>query len=227
MVRRSRPGLGAVRTWLAFGAVAVATVTIAPVTVALSTAFACTNLATVSPGSDVVRPGDRITLVGTSFPVPRTTGLTATPVAVRWRSVDGPVLAETVPDRTGTISVTIQVPDAPPGHVIIVITQRRPLPGVDGAAGQAVQYVDEPGTPARTSIRVLAPGEPFPTPRLASNRVASTDSGAGTTLLVLTVVLGAVALSLFGGGFIAYLHQARARAIEAESQPWPPWSPPW
>jgi hypothetical protein len=204
----------------------VVLLTAALAVVAGSVAFACTNLATVSLSTNAAHAGDTVTIVGTSFPVARNRDLPPTPVQVHWGQVDGPVVAEAVPDRTGTVSATFTVPEVPPGDVVIVVTQRRALEPVDGGEGGPVQYVDEPGTPARTSIRVLAPGERAPSRPLAGQVVAAGDGGSTTTLIVLTAVFGAIALSLFGGGFIAFLHQVRSRNLRA--QPWPPqWPPGW
>lgn len=199
--------------------VLVAILVLAGAALAGASAFACTNLATVSPSAEAVRPGDRITLVGTSFPVSRTSDRPTTGVEVHWGTASGPLMAATMPDRTGTISVTIEVPEAPAGHAVIVVTQRRPLP-TDGASTAAPAFVDEPGTPARTSVRVRAPGEPRDRPP-ATRVVAGAADNSNTTLLVLTAVTGAVALSLFGGGFIAFIHQHRTRA--QYPQAWPPW----
>src|SRR4051794_15788082 len=94
----------------------------------MASAFACTNLATISLSSGFGHPGDRITIIGTSFPVPRPTSTTpTTPVVVRWKSIDGPIIANAVPDRTGTISATFTVPQTDPGNVVIVAVQRRAI----------------------------------------------------------------------------------------------------
>src|SRR5437588_2792342 len=103
-MRRVRGGpLGA-------GLVASATVAVASAVFLAAGAFACTNLATISPSADSGQPGDSITIVGTSFPVPRAAGATPTSVMIRWSAVDGQVLATVVPDRVGTISATFTVP---------------------------------------------------------------------------------------------------------------------
>lgn len=190
-------------------------------------AFACTNLATMTLSSSAGHPGDSITLVGTSFPVPRSgSTATATPVVLRWRSSQGPILATVVPDRTGSISATFQVPPSEPGHAVIVGLQKRLVPNpADPDAPPFVQ--DEPGTPARASFRVLAPGEMAPPARAPVGVVAATGEGT-TALIVMMVLFGAVALSLFAGGVIAFLYQMRSRRMVAQPSPreesdWPPW----
>jgi len=199
-------------------AAVAAALTAAVVAWAAAAAFACTNLATMTLSSAAGHPGDTITLVGTSFPVPRTGSTAATtPVVLRWRSGDGPILATVVPDRTGSISATFQVPPSEPGHAVIIGLQKRQTSNPDNP--DAPPFVqDEPGTPARASFRVLAPGEMAPPLRIPGGLAATTGEGT-TALIVLMVLFGAVALSLFAGGVIAFLYQMRAR--QAVAQPWP------
>ena len=196
-------------------------VTVAVVVVVLATvAFACTNLATITLSSDSGHPGDTIALTGTSFPARTQGGVTPTPVEVHWKTADGPLLAKTTPDRTGTIVVTFAIPESAPGAAIIIATQRRSVPNPN-SPDAAPMLVDEFGTPARATLRVLAPGERATT--IASNAdfvPATTDSGS-TAIMVMLVLFGAVALSLFGGGVIAFLHQVRQRRLVA--QPWRNW----
>lgn len=188
-------------------------------------AFACTNLATMTLSSTTGHPGDTVTLVGTSFPVPRSTSTAPpTPVVLKWRSIDGPVLATALPDRTGSISATFRIPPSEPGHVVILGVQRRETFNPDNP--DAPPFVqDEPGTPARASFRVLGPGEMAAPVRVPAAHAVT--GGEGTTaLIVLMVLFGAVALSLFAGGVIAFLHQVRSRRMTP--QRWPPqdWTPP-
>lgn len=210
-------------------AATVATLVAVAMPVALSAAlwignaFACANLATISLSSAFGHPGDKIVIIGTSFPVPRATSTTLpTPVVVRWKSIDGEIIASAVPDRTGTISATFTVPQSEPGNVVIVAVQRRGL--VDAAAPDTppTVFIDEVGTPARATFRILAKGEFAPTPTPFSPVLASGGDSGSTALIVLMVLFGAVALSLFAGGVIAFLHQVRTR--RPEPQPvWPPY----
>jgi hypothetical protein len=188
---------------------------------AAATAFACSNLATISPSADSGHAGDTITLVGTSFPIPRSAGTPPTAVVVHWGSIDGPVVANAVPDRTGTISATFTVPPSQPGNVVILAVQRRAVPDANAPPDAPPKFfVDEPGTPARATFRVLAPGEVARRVTTESDFVeASSDDGA-TATVVLMVLFGAVSLSLFAGGVIAFLHQVGSRRTSTRAEPW-------
>lgn len=194
-------------------------------------AFACTNLATISLSAGFGHAGDTITLIGTSFPVPHpASAALPTPVVVRWRSIDGPIVATAVPDRTGTISATFTVPPSEPGNAVVVAVQRRPAvdtaPAAPGAPGASdappPAYVDEPGTPARATFRILAPGE-LASASLPFGTVLTTGEGdsGSTALTVMLVLFGTVALSLFAGGVMAFLHQLRSQ--RPAPQAWPPY----
>jgi hypothetical protein len=183
-------------------------------------AFACTNLATISTNAESGHPGDNLTIVGTSFPVPRAAGATPTSVVIRWGSVDGPVVATAVPDRTGTISSSFTVPPSAPGHVVIVAVQRRAVVDPDAPDAPPGLFIDEPGTPARATFRVLAPGETVLRAVPREDVVGANSDGGVTAMVVLMVLFGAVSLSLFAGGVIAFLHQVRSKRMAARVQPW-------
>lgn len=189
-------------------------------------AFACANLATLNLSVGAARPGTTITFTGAGFAVPRaSTGLTATPVVVHWEREDGPVIAEVTPDRYGTLSAQFTVPDSRPGTYIIVATQKTPRRTPGAPEDQAPALFAEPGTPARASFEVLAPGA------VASLHNAVVESGDraepqdqldATVWIVLTAAFGAVAMSLFGGGLIAFIHQSRKSREPATAR----WVPP-
>jgi hypothetical protein len=191
-----------------------------------ASAFACANLATLNLSTGSGRPGTTITFTGSSFAVPRANSdLTPTPVVVHWQWEEGPVLAEATPDRYGTISASFTVPEARPGTYIIVATQRTPR-AVPGAPADAVPALfAEPGTPARASFEVLAPGA-VPVIRTTAADSADVSEPTGqfdsTVWIVLTAAFGAVALSLFGGGLIAFIHQSRKAKEPARAR----WVPP-
>ena len=191
-----------------------------------ASAFACANLATLNLSVGAARPGTTITFTGAGFAVPRAnTGLTPTPVVVHWEREEGPIIAEVVPDRYGTISAEFTVPDAQPGTYIIVASQKTARRPAGAPEDQAPAYFAEPGTPARASFEVLAPGA------VASNRTPVVESGDrsepqgqldATVWIVLTAAFGAVAMSLFGGGLIAFIHQSRKSREPATAR----WVPP-
>ncbi len=189
-------------------------------------AFACARLATLNLSAGSGQSGTTITFTGAGFAVPRaSTGLTPTPVVVHWEWEDGPVIAEVVPDRYGSISAQFTVPETRPGTYIIVATQKTPRRAPGAPEEQPPAYFSEPGTPARASFEVLAPGA------IASQRSLVIESGDGsdsqgqldaTVWIVLTAAFGAVAMSLFGGGLIAFIHQSRESRKPATAR----WVPP-
>lgn len=189
-------------------------------------AFACANLATLNLSTAAAEAGTKVTFTGASFAVPRaSTGLSPTPVIVHWEWEGGPVIAEVVPDRYGSISTEFIVPEVRPGTYIIVATQRTPR-RVDGAPeGQPPMYFAEPGTPARASFEVLAPGAIAPdrSPFIeVQDQEVSQGQLDATVWIVLTAAFGAVAVSLFGGGLIAFIHQTRKAREPARAR----WVPP-
>lgn len=196
-----------VRRRLTVGVAAV----VAGVTTVVAVAFACTNLATINLSAEAAHPGDSISLTGTSFPVPRAqSGLPPTPVEIHWQSPEGPLLAKVVPDRSGTIVTTFTIPESAPGPRVIVATQRRTMVNPNTPDAPPV-VADEYGTPARATLRVLAPGERATTIVAEQEFAPLTVDSGSTGMMVLLVLFGAVALSLFGGGVIAFVYQMRQR----------------
>ncbi len=191
-----------------------------------ASAYACANLATLNLSTGSGRPGTTITFTGASFAVPRAgTGVNPTPVVVHWEWEEGPIIAEATPDRYGTISASFTVPEARPGTYIIVASQRTPRL-VPGAPADAVPaFFAEPGTPARASFEVLAPGA-VPVIRTPPAEASDVSGASGqldsTVWIVLTAAFGAVAMSLFGGGLIAFIHQSRKAKEPARAR----WVPP-
>ena len=191
-----------------------------------ASAFACANLATLSLSTGSGRPGTTITFTGSSFaPARASNGYSPTPVVVHWQWEDGPVLAEVPPDRFGTISASFAVPEAQPGKYIIIATQKtaRRVPGAP--ADQPPAYFAEAGTPARTSFEVLGPNA-VPVIRTPPPETVDMSDAQGqldsTVWIVLTAAFGAVAMSLFGGGLIAFIHQSKKSKEPARAR----WVPP-
>ncbi|MDQ4069640.1 MAG: hypothetical protein M3203_09275 [Actinomycetota bacterium] len=161
-------------------------------------AFACTNLATLNLSSTAGKPGDVVTVTGSSFAVGRGDAPTF-PVQLRWNGVDGMVLAETVPDRAGNISATFTVPEGIPGYYVLVATQRN------------AQGVDTYGTPARASYQILGPnGQSVVAAPPASAAAALPSESSSAGIIALTVGLGVLGVGLFAAGFIAFVRQTRA-----------------
>jgi len=193
------------------------------VLLALPTA-AGASLATLSLAASRARPGATVTLTGASFVLPRPgTGLEPTQVVIRWQSEDGPILAQATPDRFGSISATFTVPaDARPGMYILIGTQLTPRRAPDAPPDQAPTLFAEPGTPARSSLEVVGPGVGSLRPLLTADPVDARSELDSTVWIVLTAAFGAVAMSLFGGGLIAFIHQTRKSKLPAEAR----WVPP-
>jgi hypothetical protein len=168
------------------------------------TAWACTSLASLNLSNATGQSGDTINVNGSSFsPDPGPIH----PVVVHWNGIAGPVLATITPDASGAISGSFTVPQADPGHYVIVATQ------TDGKGGQSF------GTPARAGFTIQAPGATAAVtpaaPGVGAIPTATTTSGG---LVALTIGLGVVGLALFGAGVGAFARQARRReATSAET----------
>jgi len=171
---------------------------------AASSAWACTNLATLNLSNAAGTSGQSITVTGSSFSVASATA-PAVPVVLHWNGATGPVLATVTPDATGNISATVTIPDAQPGYYVLVATQQS-------------NGVDKYGTPARAAFQILAPGQrPAVTPNaVQGGTVASSPSSTG--VLALTVGLGVIGLALFGAGVGAFARQARRREVPVTEQ---------
>jgi hypothetical protein len=183
---------------LAFGSAAAATV------IAGAAAFACTNLATLNLSSSAGKPGDTVTVTGSSFNVNARDVAASFPVVLHWNGVDGATLAQVQPDKAGNISATFTVPDGQPGYYVIVATQRN------------AQNVDVYGTPARASYQILGPnGQSVVTP-VGSSAGAVTTESSSSGIIALTIGLGVLGLALFGAGFAAFVRQARKAPAAAQ-----------
>lgn len=191
-----------------------------------ASAFACANLATLNLSAGSGQPGATIAVTGAGFAPDRSgTGMPPTPVVLRWHSETGPVLAEASPDRYGSISASFTVPDVRPGTYVILGIQNTPRHVPGAPDDQAPATFAESGTPARASFEVLAAGGV----RVVSQPPIQAVDGArgqgeldSAVWIVLTAAFGAVALSLFGGGLIAFIHQTRKAREPARAR----WIPP-
>ncbi|MFN2608453.1 MAG: hypothetical protein ABR511_11285 [Acidimicrobiales bacterium] len=177
------------------------------------TAFACTNLATLSLSTPDGRPADTVVVTGSGFSVTRAAtaapaepGPTPTPVVLHWNAIDGPVLASTVPDGAGTFRLSFTVPDAPPGNYMVVATQSRQVPVPTGAT----MTVNELGTPARVAFEVTAVGAPLLRAG-SSSPVSGADSMGGDLRLGVAVLLVALCLGATVVGVVAITCDPRRR----------------
>ena len=165
-------------------------------------AFACTNLATLNLSSATGKPGDVVTVSGSSFRMPAnvTTG-----IQIRWNGADGPVLAEVRPDKAGNFVTTVTIPDGAPGYYVMTAVLR----DAKGA--------DVSGTPARAQFQIVgAPGRPVPPPAAAQSPATATSSGSSGVPAALVLGLGVLGLALFSAGFVAV---ARTRRPVREAAP--------
>lgn len=179
-------------------------------------AFACTNLATVNLSSSMGKPGDAITVTGSGFmanaaEMPMDDGMVMdmtagmgdmtvrSPVTVRWNGPDGPVLSTAVPDRSGTISVLFNIPDAQAGHYTVVAVQKN------------AQGYDVYGTPARAPIQVIGAGGRTGDGVAGSGPAGASGGPTSPGILALTVGLGVLGVSLLAAGGVFATRTARAR----------------
>jgi hypothetical protein len=206
---------------------AVLVVTGAMVAFVGAASYACASLATLSLSTGTGEPGTTVTLTGAGFSSPRRTGNVPTPVVIHLESRNGEVLLQAEPDRFGSISGSFTVPEVRPGTYVLLAVQDTPRAVLGAPADQAPSLIAEPGTPARTSFEVLAPGG-RPAARTPTFEPAEANGGQtqldATVWFVLTAAFGAVAMSLFGGGLIAFIHQSR-KAKEPAAARWIP--PGW
>src|SRR4051794_11713180 len=146
-------------------------------------AYACTNLATLNLSSAVGKAGDTVTVTGSSFRMPA--GV-ETGVQIRWNGIDGPVLAETRPDRVGNISADIVIPPAAADNYVIVAVLR----DAKGA--------DPSGTPARAQFQIVGgAGRPVTAGAVPQVSAGGGDGGTSSAPLALLLVLGLAGVGLF------------------------------
>jgi hypothetical protein len=186
--------MGGRRTVTAFAAALVAVLAVSG-----AVSYACTNLATLNLSSNAGKPGDTITVTGSSYRMPSDT---QTGVQIRWNGLDGPVLAEVRPDRVGNISTTFTVPEAAPDNYVVVAVLKN---------GRGV---DTSGTPARAQFQIVgAAGRPVSQPPSAPAPVAASGGGGSAAPIALLVVLGVAGMGLFAAGFVAVARQGRRRDL--------------
>lgn len=169
----------------------------AAVMLAGAAAFACITPAAVNLSTASGKPGDVVTMTGTSFKMPEGT---STGVQIRWKTPDGPLLAQVIPDVNGSFSATFKIPDGPPGYYVIAAVLK-------DATGQ-----DVASTPGRALFEVQGAVAPPDTAAPARTFTESSGSSGSSFPIILAVGLGAVGLALFAGGFVAVSRSRRAKS---------------
>ena len=167
------------------------------------TAYACTNLASLNLSTATGRPGEAVTITGSSFNTICVCGpqVPPTPVKIRWNGIKGDVLAEMMPDKAGTISASFTVPDVKPGYYVIVATQH-----------DETYHIDAAGTPARATFEVLtATGQSVVTSGESATASPTADESTSTGLIALTIALGVLGLGFFAGGSLVVVRQVTGR----------------
>jgi hypothetical protein len=189
-----------------------------------ASAFACTNLASINLSSTFGKPGDAIVVTGSGFsggvegPMEgmdmgamdmANMGSTASlgvrpPVVLRWNGPTGHVLTSAIPDRTGSISVTINIPETQPGQYSLVAVQKN------------AQGYDVYGTPARATVFVTADGK---APLEAAGGTVGGGGGLDSaTTIGLTVAIGALGLGLFAAGGVSVVRQLGGKRVPAAAR---------
>jgi hypothetical protein len=165
-------------------------------------AYACTNMATLNLSSARGKPGDTITVTGSSFGVVCVCGPSQPPtqVKIRWNGIKGDVMAEAMPDKAGTLSVAFTVPETRPGYYVVVATQR-----------DEVYHIDYAGTPSRATFEVLAANGQSIVGDSEVEALGPADPQTSSGLIGLTIGLGVLGLALFAGGSIAVIRQVASR----------------
>lgn len=193
-----------------------------------ASAVACTNLAALNLSAPAAKPGATIIVTGSGFGGGMDTmamdgmegmvpmdhmaamagmaGMSAAPapVQIRWNDPHGPPLTGAWPDPSGSFSIHVTVPDVPPGHYVLLATERN------------AQGVDSYGTPARAAFEVLGPSGVSLTQAAGSGATGGSDSSA--RLIGLTIALGAAGLGLFGAGVVVAGRQVSRRRVPAQAR---------
>ncbi len=164
---------------------------------AVSTAWACASLATLSMDSKVVTAGDEVTVTGRGFSdahAGSTSGDSL--VTLRTKARNGPVVQDNVDVTEGRISQKVRMPsNMKSGYYVMLATQTK----ADGTA--------RAGTPARYAFRVkgtaaaqsVAPSPWSNAPSGPTSSASVADSGfGGQTLLVG----GILSLTLIAAGSV-------------------------
>lgn len=173
---------------------------------ATAAAFACT----VGPllridDSLAARPGQVMTISGSSFVPQANPELGHGPVVFRWNTMDGPVLARAVPDAQGNVSAQLRIPQVAPGPYLVLAGTEAPgsalARSVVEVVGAGPRAASPPSPWAATQSQPGRPGQGLPVP-----------------LVAFAAVLGVAGLSVLGAGLHGAGRQVRrSRMAVAES----------
>jgi hypothetical protein len=109
---------------------------------AVSTAWACGVLATLTLDTKVAAPGQAVTATGKNY----STAGNASAVTIRLKTRTGRIIETTTPNSTNRINTTFSLPsDLSPGWYVVLATQ-------------TVGGVVKSGTPGRTTLRIQGSG---------------------------------------------------------------------
>ncbi|MDQ6848681.1 MAG: hypothetical protein M3070_01580 [Actinomycetota bacterium] len=184
--------------------------------IAVSTAWACGVLATVSLNKAATAPNTSVNVTGEHY----STSATNTPVSIRLNSRNATPLGTATPDGSGRINTNVTIPaSTSPGWYVVLATQNNITTGVPKS-----------GTPGRSSLRVsgaaaasarhshgggaaVAPwGSSKPTggagASLALNAGNSSSGGSASLPTLLGIILS---LSLLGTGLTLVARSRRSQ----------------
>ena len=187
--------------------------------VAVSTAWACGVLATVSLSSSTAAPGSTLAVTGEHYSSSATFG----PVAIRLNSRTATPLATTTPDAAGRIGVTtplnVTIPSGTSqGWYVVLATQNNtsngtPKSGTPGRTSLRVQGASAASRKRHSGVAAAPWGSSKPTGGAGASLVAHT--GSSTSTPVLPTLLGIVlSLGLLGTGLTLVVRGRAANRVQ-------------
>lgn len=177
---------------------------------AVSTAWACGVLATLTLDTKVAAPGQKVTATGKNFGTKETTS----PVSIRLGSRTGKVLA-TGPGAQMTDGVTFSVPSSTkPGWYVVMATQTNTANGTPkaGTPGRTTLRVRPAGSRSQHSAAVSPWGTSAPPPTGAGGSAVTFDPRGSQPLEPLLLAL-LLSLGLLAGGSALVGRRDRPRFV--------------
>jgi hypothetical protein len=186
-----------VRRWAIGGLSAVGAVLLAG-----AAAWACVSGPNINLSTVNAKPGQEVNVNGTNF-------TKSDPVQVRWNALDGPVLAQLEPPKSGAVTGTVTVPaDAKAGNYVLIFTQT----SSDGKLSQQPIRALLTVTPDGGTTPVLGAPVAAPESGRATGLVTEDNSISGATLALIG--LGVAGVGMFVAGMAALFAGRRGRAPE-------------